>query len=59
MQQRVYVGLTHEEVHVVYTGYRYFLLFLLLLFLLTAQHRQLVEFQGNYIVVIYEWIIQK
>lgn len=45
------VSLTSEQLDVVHAGYGD-LLFLLLLFLLTPQHRQLVEFQGDDVVVI-------
>lgn len=56
--KRVRVYLTSEQFNVIHTGYGY-LLFLLFLFLFTPQHRQLVQFQGNYIVVICELRMRK
>lgn len=45
-------GLTSEQLHVVHAGQGDLLFLLLCLFLLTAQHRQLVELQGDDVVVI-------
>lgn len=53
------VCLTSEQFNVIYTGYGYLLFFLLFLFLFTPQHRQLVEFQGNDIVVICQLRMRK
>lgn len=50
-RERERVSLTSEQVDVVHAGYGD-LLFLLLLFVHTPQHRQLVEFQGDDVVVI-------
>lgn len=49
------MGLTSEQVQVIYAGYGYFLLLLFLLFLPTPYYSQLVEFQGNDVMVIYQW----
>lgn len=55
MSAKVCVCPTSEQFKVVHTGYCYLLLFLFLFFFLfTPDHRQFVEFQGNYIVVIYQ-----
>lgn len=43
---------TPEQFDVVHTGYCYLLLLFLFFFLIAPDHRQFVEFQGNYIMVI-------